>query len=81
MRYNWFWWGVIFTPVLILWWITSDIVAPGVYIAVEPSAAAKKPAMRSSQRKCLQYLSNLPFQRDNATHQGIFISQPDMGIT
>ena len=31
---------------------------------------------RSSQRKCREHLSNLPSQCDNATHQGISISQP-----
>ncbi len=36
---------------------------------------------RSSQRKRIQQLSNLPSHLDNATHQGIFISQPDMGIS
>ena len=31
---------------------------------------------RSSQRKCTKHLSNLPSHHDNATHQGISISQP-----
>ncbi len=31
---------------------------------------------RSSQRKCREHLSNLPSHRDNATRQGISISQP-----
>ncbi len=31
---------------------------------------------RSSQGKCVWHLSNLPSHRDNATHQGILISQP-----
>ena len=35
----------------------------------------------SSQRKYLDRLSDLSSQRDNATHQGVFISQPDMGIS
>ncbi len=30
----------------------------------------------SSQRKCREHLSNQPSHRDNATHQGISISQP-----
>ncbi len=31
---------------------------------------------RSSQRKCRDHRSNQPSHRDNATHQGISISQP-----
>ncbi len=31
---------------------------------------------RSSQGKCREHLSNLPAHHDNATHQGISISQP-----
>ena len=31
---------------------------------------------RSSQRKCREHLSDLPSRHDNATHQGIHISQP-----
>ena len=31
---------------------------------------------RSSQRKFIEHLGNLPSHRDNVTPQGIFISQP-----
>ena len=34
---------------------------------------------RSSQRKCVEHLSNLPSHPDNVTHQGISISQPCYG--
>ncbi len=30
---------------------------------------------RSSQRKCIEHLGNLPSHHDNEAHQGIFISQ------
>ncbi len=40
------------------------------------SRAYKHEKQRSSQRKCREYLSNLPFHCDNVTHQGISISQP-----
>ncbi len=40
------------------------------------SCIASHEKQRSSQRKCREHLSNLPSHRDNATHQGISISQP-----